>query len=116
MRRLPIKVVDEAYSMPKERAKTRKAQETKTTEKVESKPAIVEPSPTGAAKKTIKTKPIVSDINPMTVPEISKPDISLAKPPLKLTSPRTNYEFERDWKTYKCRGDDVLYQYFKVCI
>ncbi|KAG1465825.1 hypothetical protein G6F46_003427 [Rhizopus delemar] len=27
--------------------------------------------------------------------------------------PRTNFEFERDWKTCKARGNDVLYQYFQ---
>lgn len=30
--------------------------------------------------------------------------------------PRTNFEFERDWKTCKARGNDVLYQYFQVRI
>ncbi|KAI8987594.1 hypothetical protein BDF20DRAFT_277394 [Mycotypha africana] len=28
--------------------------------------------------------------------------------------PITNFEFERDWKTYKARGDDILYQYFLI--
>ncbi|CAO3625482.1 unnamed protein product [Cunninghamella echinulata] len=35
--------------------------------------------------------------------------------PLKLKCPSTNYEFERDWKACKKRGDEALYQYLK-CI
>ncbi|ORE05450.1 hypothetical protein BCV72DRAFT_263315 [Rhizopus microsporus var. microsporus] len=33
--------------------------------------------------------------------------------PLKFPVPKTNFEFERDWKTCKARGIDVLYQYFQ---
>ncbi|KAL0077072.1 hypothetical protein F4703DRAFT_1882038 [Phycomyces blakesleeanus] len=36
-------------------------------------------------------------------------------PPVKLVCPRTNFEFERDWKTCKHRGDDMLYNYLQ-CI
>ncbi|KAG1140648.1 hypothetical protein G6F37_006414 [Rhizopus arrhizus] len=33
--------------------------------------------------------------------------------PFNFSVPRTNFEFERDWKTCKARGNDVLYQYFQ---
>ncbi|KAG0177103.1 hypothetical protein DFQ29_005239 [Apophysomyces sp. BC1021] len=41
--------------------------------------------------------------------------VSLSHTPLKLECPRTNFEFERDWKSCKHRGDDMLYQYLQ-CI
>jgi hypothetical protein len=107
-------VIDEAYSTSKEPAKIPKVQEAKAAKKVESKPTISKLSPPATIKKPIENKPSVADIKPVKASETSKPDLTTAKPSLKLNCPRTNFEFERDWKTYKGRGDDVLYQYFKV--
>ncbi|KAI9281471.1 hypothetical protein BY458DRAFT_498688 [Sporodiniella umbellata] len=38
---------------------------------------------------------------------------STPAPLIKLSVPQSNYEFERDWKTCKSRGGDLLYQYFQ---
>ncbi|KAI8082578.1 uncharacterized protein B0P05DRAFT_537577 [Gilbertella persicaria] len=90
-RRLPINVIDEAYPKSKNtpliKPVVETKQPTKTIEPVEKKPIVEK-------KETI-------------VP-------SKSTTPIKFTSPRTNFEFERDWKTYKARGDDVLYQYFQT--
>ncbi|KAI8139949.1 hypothetical protein BJV82DRAFT_672047 [Fennellomyces sp. T-0311] len=80
-RRLPITIVDEAYSAgPKVVAKT-------------------------TAKKIIE---------PVTETKSGKIEPAAALPPMKLVCPRTNLEFERDWKACRHRGTDVLYEYFQM--
>jgi hypothetical protein len=70
--------------------------------------------------KITEITPTTTSTNKDTVPVVSKPVIKATAPPAKpstpinFTCPRTNFEFERDWKTYKGRNDDILYQYFQV--
>lgn len=82
---------------------------------------IIETPPEKKKSVEIKSNPVTKDLpkktvevksNPVTtpVPEIVKP----TPKPINFTCPRTNFEFERDWKTYKGRSDDNLYQYFQV--
>ncbi|KAI8376827.1 hypothetical protein BD560DRAFT_391641 [Blakeslea trispora] len=100
--RLPVHVIDAAYVGPKGPAKV--------TPITPSKP------PTNKEPvKAEKAEPVKAEAA-LTSEKLSKPDaLPKATLPLKFTTPRTNYEFERDWKTYKARGDDILYQYFQ-CI
>ncbi|KAG1474451.1 hypothetical protein G6F56_000354 [Rhizopus delemar] len=63
-----------------------------------------------------KKTPKIEIIDSSAPKEIVKEDV--ASEPVKALSfkfsvPRTNFEFERDWKTCKARGDDLLYQYFQ---
>lgn len=116
MRRLPIKVVDEAYSDIKP-ISTAKVQEIKQS-------SVTTPSSSASASKPTTTttpppqKPTATLAqNPTAIPTHKPPTTPTQKPiapAVKFTCPRTNFEFERDWKTYKGRGDDILYQYFQV--
>ncbi|OBZ82434.1 RNA polymerase II-associated protein 3 [Choanephora cucurbitarum] len=124
-RRLPVKVIDAAYSGPKGPAKvtaivTPTDKSTKA-EPAKAKPTKVEPVKAEQAKKVeptkkvepVKAQPVKAQpVKAETSPQKPLPKATL---PLKFTTPRTNFEFERDWKTYKARGDDILYQYFQ-CI
>lgn len=75
-----------------------------------SGPTITEVKPSvldiKTATKTTENKPSVQEKIAPTAPKITSP--------MKFICPRTNFEFERDWKTYKGRGDEILYQYFQV--
>lgn len=44
--------------------------------------------------------------------EETKPSMTLS--PISFKPPKTNIEFERDWKACRQRGLDTLYQYFQV--
>ncbi|KAI8997418.1 hypothetical protein BDB01DRAFT_771057 [Pilobolus umbonatus] len=59
-------------------------------------------------KETHKDTPVDSISKVSATQPIQKPSI-----PIKMSCPRTSFEFERDWKTYKNRGDDMLYAYFR---
>ncbi|CAO3609230.1 unnamed protein product [Mucor hiemalis] len=113
-RRLPINVIEEAYT------ETKRTPITKTV-KVEEKDPKITPVPITQKERIVATEktkiPPPSSQNKVDTPTVAKPvEVSTPKvQPVKFTCPRTNFEFERDWKTYKGRGDDILYQYFQ-CI
>ncbi|KAF7720933.1 hypothetical protein EC973_005757 [Apophysomyces ossiformis] len=82
---------------------------------------------TGSSSSTIASSSTTTDINKEDKIHVSSPaktvakeqkelaEVSLHHTPLKLECPRTNFEFERDWKACRHRGNDMLYQYFQ-CI
>lgn len=112
-RRLPINVIEEAYT------ETKKTPITKTV-KFEEKDSKITPVPITQKERIVATEktkiPPPSSQNKVDTPTVAKP-VVVSTPkvqPVKFTCPRTNFEFERDWKTYKGRGDDILYQYFQV--
>ncbi|KAG2236146.1 hypothetical protein BDF21DRAFT_459475 [Thamnidium elegans] len=118
-RRLPIHVVDEAYSESKSITEPTisnpiKVQEIEKKSVVTPPPLIQkEPTPKATVAAPVATpKPTPVAITPKPTPVATTPKPA---PVIKFNCPRTNFEFERDWKTYKGRGDDVLYQYFQ-CI
>ncbi|KAI8079809.1 uncharacterized protein BX664DRAFT_341510 [Halteromyces radiatus] len=88
-RQLEVKVLDEAYTP---RVDVEKKKESTT-------PTSPAPPPPPSTSKPAS-------------PKVASP---MGLSPLKLTCPRTNYEFERDWKACKRRGDDIIYQYLQ-CI
>ncbi|CEP12726.1 hypothetical protein [Parasitella parasitica] len=102
-RRLPINVIDDSYTKSKAVEQSKSEKEAKST---------ILPPPVK------KADPVVADATPAKKEATSSIKVtqksSISTSPLKLACPRTNFEFERDWKTYKGRGDDVLYQYFLV--
>lgn len=113
-RRLPINVIDEAYSEAKKTPPVTKSV------KIEEKKITPLPSPQNERAVSIEnTKiPPQSNENKVDTSVAAKPIVTSTpkvQPVVNFTCPRTNFEFERDWKTYKGRGDDVLYQYFQ-CI
>ncbi|GAA5816870.1 hypothetical protein MFLAVUS_010404 [Mucor flavus] len=118
-RRLPIHVVDGAYSESKSVTEPTLSNPIKVQE-IKNKSVVTPPpqtpkkpvvAPVATPKPTPKpTTPVATTPNPTPVAMTPKP-----APVIKFNCPRTNFEFERDWKTYKGRGDDVLYQYFQ-CI
>lgn len=112
-RRLPINVIDEAYSEAKKTPPVTKSV------KIEEKKITPLPSPQNERAVSIEnTKiPPQSNENKVDTSVAAKPIVTSTpkvQPVVNFTCPRTNFEFERDWKTYKGRGDDVLYQYFQV--
>lgn len=64
-----------------------------------------------------KRQPVENE-NVAPVPEKKQqpvePIVKKSMTPLKVNVPRTNFEFERDWKTFKARGENELYEYFQV--
>ncbi|KAF1799859.1 hypothetical protein FB192DRAFT_1388881 [Mucor lusitanicus] len=110
-RRLPINVIDGAYTRskiiePPTLQKKDQATPTPNIKKADppKKPASSTPEPAQKAEtpaKKAETTPAETTTKPPPAP-------------LQFACPRTNFEFERDWKTYKGRGDDILYQYFQV--
>ena len=138
-RRLAIKVVDEAYS-----DSTTATTTTTTTTAAAAAPApapaidnkVTTATPpslpstapsfkmdtntkAGTVNEQSKKKNIgIQEINnddDKPVPTLVNPtDITPKLPPIKFNVPKTNLEFERDWKTCRHRGTDVLYQYFQV--
>lgn len=117
-RRLPIHVVDEAYSESKSVTESTIPNPIKVRE-IEKK-SVVTPPPPATQKEPAVAAPVATPKpTPVATPKptpvaVSKPTTPKPAPVLKFTCPRTNFEFERDWKTYKGRGDDILYQYFQV--
>ncbi|KAI7883004.1 hypothetical protein K492DRAFT_185445 [Lichtheimia hyalospora FSU 10163] len=107
-KRLPIKIVDEAYPET-----TNTAKKQAVTKPKELPPKPKEPEPT--------TTPTTTLQNPLSSPKTTKsPTKSESKPaltlsPISFNPPKTNIEFERDWKACRQRGLDTLYQYFQ-CI
>lgn len=61
-----------------------------------------------------------TDKTPQAVPQTAQKQTAsatvrpVAQKPLEIKPPRTNLEFERDWKTYRHRGSEALFQYFKA--
>ena len=92
-RRLPITIVDEAYSANTSRTpgKPEHTAEKLAAEEASTKKAITK------AKTTTTTTTTTTTL-----------------PPMKFACPKTNLEFERDWKSCTQRGADVLYEYFQV--
>jgi hypothetical protein len=128
-RRLPIRIVDEEYpSAQKSRSVPTKPIKTSPPPKIsaqqntkgKAEPIKTEPVKTEPVKtEPVKTEPIKAahiKAEPVKVePQPTENKIPInTKLPAKFKCPLTNLEFERDWKTYKVRGDDLLYQYFKV--
>ncbi|GAN10168.1 RNA polymerase II-associated protein 3-like isoform X2 [Mucor ambiguus] len=118
-RRLPINVIDGAYTKSKiveqpasQKKKPTSATPTPIAKKVDppKKPASA-PEP---AQKMDTTAKKAATLPVQTTTATTKLPPQPLPVPLNFTCPRTNFEFERDWKTYKGRGDDVLYQYFQV--
>ncbi|KAI9276936.1 hypothetical protein BDA99DRAFT_532027 [Phascolomyces articulosus] len=103
-KRLPIKVIDEAYSAMRGDVDT----PTALDRSANSTNATVSES---CNKKNIKIQEINSDDKsiPTTV-KTKTPRL----PPMKFSVPKTNFEFERDWRACRHRGADVLYQYFQA--
>lgn len=95
--------------------------EVKSTSSSSSQPKI-SPVATPAKSKITDVPPSTPPQTKNTATPITKPTAATAatattaKPsaPIKFNCPRTNFEFERDWKTYKGRNDEILYQYFQV--
>ncbi|KAI9487597.1 MAG: hypothetical protein EXX96DRAFT_647232 [Benjaminiella poitrasii] len=137
MIRLPINVIDDYYSKPKEAAgKIKESQPIKTkevkpankksetkepvTKKPETrKPETKQPETKQPETKQPETKQPESKSLEIKSSESKKsveavPSVQPSKAPIKFAIPHTNFEFERDWKTYKVKGDDVLYQYFQI--
>jgi hypothetical protein len=120
-RRLPIRIVDEEYpSAQKSRSVPTKPVKTSPPPKIsaqqntkgKAEPIKTEPVKTEPIKaEPVKVEPV--KVEPKPQPTENKIPIN-TKLPAKFNCPLTNLEFERDWKTYKVRGDDLLYQYFKV--
>ncbi|KAL9542172.1 hypothetical protein MBANPS3_008747 [Mucor bainieri] len=115
-RRLPINVIDEAYTKSKivEQPTSQKKEPAATTSTPSVKkmdpPKKPAPTPAPVQKVDTPTKKAVTPPTQITTTTATKPPTV----PLNFTCPRTNFEFERDWKTYKGRGDDILYQYFQI--
>ncbi|CDH51232.1 rna polymerase ii-associated protein 3-like [Lichtheimia corymbifera JMRC:FSU:9682] len=110
-KRLPIKIVDEAYPETTNTVKKQAVTPPKSKEPAvqatpsQNQPPPPPPPPTSAATKTTKS--------PTTKSEETKPSLTLS--PISFNPPKTNIEFERDWKACRQRGLDTLYQYFQ-CI
>lgn len=122
-RRLPIHVIDEAYTKGKEPLKQKATaaavkEVTKQTEKEAIKPAekvVPKPAEKVTPKQTEKSATTEAKVSEKPkIQPVEKETVPVVKTPLKMNVPRTNFEFERDWKTFKGRGDDQLYQYFQV--
>ncbi|KAI8336394.1 hypothetical protein EDC96DRAFT_524131 [Choanephora cucurbitarum] len=113
-RRLPVKVIDAAYSGPKGPAKvttiTTPTDKSTKTEPTKAKSTKAEPV---KAESTKKVEPVKAESVRSVAETSPQKPLPKATLPLKFTTPRTNFEFERDWKTFKARGDDILYQYFQ---
>ncbi|KAI8881355.1 hypothetical protein K501DRAFT_253389 [Backusella circina FSU 941] len=114
-RRLPIRVVDEEYPSTQKStivpAKPIKTSSSSSPPKVSTQ-QNTQPKAEPVKVEAVKAEPI--KVNPKPQTTNNKIPIN-TKLPATFNCPRTNLEFERDWKTYKVRGDDVLCQYFK-CI
>lgn len=122
-------MIDDSYTKSKEivQPKSQKVEPAtvETTNVKKAGPPTIQPVTSEKVEPTnIKSEPIkkvdTATIEPapvkkeaiLTAKTTQKPAKSIA--PLKFTCPRTNFEFERDWKTYKGRGEDILYQYFQA--
>ncbi|CAO3701971.1 unnamed protein product [Rhizopus stolonifer] len=80
------------------------------------KGSLVGKEPLLFRQSSFKKAPKIEIIESSTPKEIVKEYVAPepVKPlSFKFSVPRTNFEFERDWKTCKARGDDILYQYFQ---
>ncbi|KAI8391321.1 uncharacterized protein BYT42DRAFT_190123 [Radiomyces spectabilis] len=125
-KQLPIKVLDEAY-VPGQSGITETTESRKKTNEGNDieKQAIAPATSKFPVKELTKEKP--TPAKPSAAPAattlpIASPEKSL---PSKVTStgpsgwkpvcPATSFEFQRDWKTCKYRGDEALYQYLQ-CI
>ncbi|KAI7851023.1 hypothetical protein BDC45DRAFT_572395 [Circinella umbellata] len=117
-RRLSIKVVDEAYSDITTTTTTTTTTAPPSTPTIDSSSKI----DTNAKTKTInelskKNNKSIQEINnndDKSIPtHVKSVDTTPKLPPIKFNVPKTNLEFERDWKTCRHRGTDVLYQYFQ---
>ncbi|CAO3650140.1 unnamed protein product [Mucor fragilis] len=111
-RRLPINVIDGAYTKSKiVEQPTSQQKEPATATPTPSVKKVDPPKKPASAPEPVRKvdTPAKKEATPSIQPT-AKPPLA----PLNLTCPRTNFEFERDWKTYKGRGDDTLYQYFQV--
>ncbi|KAI8342255.1 hypothetical protein BC941DRAFT_412269 [Chlamydoabsidia padenii] len=114
IRTLDIKVIDEAYLPDTSNKNTPTSIEKVQTATLTTNIPTASAAPGAPAVHTspiTPTKPTPAPSGTPTPPTAT----SASLPPLKLTCPRTNYEFERDWKACKRRGDDVIYQYLQ-CI
>ncbi|CAO3592250.1 unnamed protein product [Absidia cylindrospora] len=125
VRQLEINVIDEAYT-PIESSKKK---DSPTSAVFHEKPKVetisasskITPAtssaptstPSATTESSIQQNPSSTTVITSVPSTVSTGSITLS--PLKLTCPRTNYEFERDWKACKRRGDDVIYQYLQ-CI
>lgn len=121
--RLPIEMVDAAYGDDNKAKATQTVPQvptTKTTKK-ESPIAKVPPAPSQVATQ----QPISKDAQaPKTAVQTETPQKqdrapvvpkeTVAQNSLEIRPPKSNLEFERDWKTYKHRGPETLFQYFKA--
>lgn len=85
-----------------------KTESAKPEAKVAAVPKDKTLEPTTETDKDSSNKKEANTMQVKAVPIITKP--------FNFSVPRTNFEFERDWKTCKARGNDVLYQYFQVRI
>lgn len=128
-RRLSINVIDDSYTKSKEtvQPKSLKLEPTtnKTTNVKKVEPSAIQPITSRKAEPTnskpepvqkvgqaiIESIPVKKEAK-LTTETTQKPAVPVA--PSRFTCPRTNFEFERDWKTYKGRGEDILYQYFQA--
>ncbi|KAI9300982.1 hypothetical protein BJ944DRAFT_272160 [Cunninghamella echinulata] len=111
LRRLDINVIDEKYvpTKPVSNDKSDITESAVPLSKTANKTPSNEPNIDSAAPK--KQQQPQKEI-PASTKVASNTNILS---PLKLKCPSTNYEFERDWKACKKRGDEALYQYLK-CI
>ncbi|KAI7896485.1 uncharacterized protein EV154DRAFT_492453 [Mucor mucedo] len=118
-RRLSINVIDASYSEPKLVDQVPSVLNTKPVNKSVKSAPIQKSKIAELPSKIIHTPSAPTQpTQPAPAPASLAPPV-LMQVPTKITSPlkcpRTNFEFERDWKTYKSRGDDILYQYLQ-CI
>ncbi|CDS10959.1 hypothetical protein LRAMOSA03224 [Lichtheimia ramosa] len=101
-KRLPIKIVDEAYPETTNTAKKQAVNQVPSKPKESMTPTTSSQKP--SAKTTVKSPTKIEE---------TKPSMTLS--PISFKPPKTNIEFERDWKACRQRGLDTLYQYFQ-CI
>lgn len=109
-RRLSINVIDGSFS------------EHKIEDHHVNKSSVLNTKPVNKSVKSTIQKNKITEIPSKIIETPSAPTPSqipvVMQVPTKITSPlkcpRTNFEFERDWKTYKNRGDPILYQYLQV--
>ncbi|CAO3609831.1 unnamed protein product [Cunninghamella blakesleeana] len=116
LRRLNINIIDEEY-VPNKRIHPSDSKSNKVETNINSMKEIKEQSintkiedsttPIQKQKQTENTTAIVNNNNNTTT--------TTTLPSIKIKCPNTNYEFERDWKSCKKRGDETLYQYLQ-CI
>ncbi|KAI9493937.1 hypothetical protein BDB00DRAFT_871941 [Zychaea mexicana] len=112
-KRLPIKIVDEAYSTVDTTITEPTSSANATTAATAATETAEQPKEKGShiGIQEIAEQDKQKTPTAVTIKEVEEKKPKL--PPLKVGVPKTNFEFERDWKACRHRGSDVLYEYFE---